>query len=71
LDPTDFGSTHPATSNLVASAMTILSRNINRNEMEELVFNPDSEEQCTTNVSDIHHKQVMILLQQMKHRMTE
>jgi hypothetical protein len=52
--------------------MAKLSCNISTNEIEELVSNSDSEEQCTSNVSDIEctHaiRTVMILMQQ---RLTE
>jgi hypothetical protein len=42
--------------NLAASAMAKLSCNINTNKIEKLVFNSDSEEQCTLNVTDIEHQ---------------
>jgi hypothetical protein len=51
----NFDLIHPTISSLIASAMARLSHNINANEMEELIFNSDSEEQCISNVSDIEH----------------
>jgi hypothetical protein len=52
----DFGFMHPTISCLVARGMAQLSRYINTNEVKELVFSSDSEEQCTSNVYDIEHR---------------
>jgi hypothetical protein len=51
----DFYSIYRTISSLVASAMTKLSCNGKTNDIEELVFNSDSGEQCSSDVSDIEH----------------
>jgi hypothetical protein len=51
-----FGSIHLKISSLAANVMAILSCNINANEIKELAFNSDSEEQCTSNVFDIEYR---------------
>jgi hypothetical protein len=55
---------------LAASATTKLSRNINTNEIEGLVFNSDSEEQCTLNVSGIESEHSVVVATN-KHSTTE
>jgi hypothetical protein len=50
-----FNSIHLEISSLAASAMAKLSHNSNANEIEELLFRYDSEEQCTSNVFDGEH----------------
>jgi hypothetical protein len=56
MDPVDFGSVCVNISRLVADTMAKPSCNISRKEIKELVFNSDSEEQCTSKVSDIGYR---------------
>jgi hypothetical protein len=55
LDPIDFDWIHPAVSSFVASDMAKVSCNVSTNDIEDLVFSSDSEEQCTSNVSAVEH----------------
>jgi hypothetical protein len=67
----DFGSIHLEISSLAACTIIKISHNINTNELKELIFNSDSEEQCTSNVSDREHRTMMILLKQRNRHMIE
>jgi dephospho-CoA kinase len=53
----DFGLIYLEICTVAPSTIAKLSRNINTNKIKELVFNSDSEEQCTSNVSDTKHRE--------------
>jgi hypothetical protein len=63
----DLSSIHPTISSLTASTMAKLSHNINKMRQKNLVFNSDSEEQCTSNVSDIERSENIVATNEAWH----